>query len=155
MRFVFKYSNSICARFIEAIRANVLNGSAFQNMTKISINRELIEKALDETLAEVMISEQIPHDMAMRYLKDIVSRELNGLSLKDKEKQVLHRIGLVDGARGSDFKDFSFKTMQDFSSNYLTKLFKQNLLTKKQKGLAVTYSLRGIARLAYNYDLLS
>ena len=44
--------------------------------------------------------------------------------------------------------------MQDFSSNYLTKLYHQNLLTREQEGKAVKYRLRGIAQLSYTFGLL-
>ncbi|MFJ5236996.1 hypothetical protein ACIP86_09765 [Pseudomonas neuropathica] len=154
VRFVFKYSNSICAKFVERVRNSILTGVEFQPLRDKVENKKKFEELLDKSLVQHLINKQIPHKLAMKYLREIVARELEGLSLKPKEKAVLNNIGVVGGARGSDYKSFSFKTMQDFSSNYLTKLFKQNLLVKSQKGLAVTYNLRGVARLAYNCGLL-
>jgi len=44
--------------------------------------------------------------------------------------------------------------MADFSSNYLSKLHRQNLLLRKQQGKAVAYQLRGLSSLASEYKLL-
>jgi len=101
-----------------------------------------------------MIGSQIPDSQAAKYLKQIANTELGGLFLKPKEKSVLLGIGKAGKARASDFKSFSLRTMQDFSSNYLTKMYHQNLLIREQEGRAVNYRLRGIAQLCYSYGLL-
>ncbi len=45
------------------------------------------------------------------------------------------------------------KTMQDFSRNYLTRMFSMNLLHRRQAGRAVYYGLRGYAALAHQFGL--
>lgn len=149
MRFVFKYSNAICVKFVEDLRKRVL-----------TIQRETsnitggFEDALNSIIAEDMINNQIPHPIAIENLKKIVESELMGLFLKPKDMQVLRTIGDIGKARASDFKKFSFKTMQDFSGNYLTRFYQQNLLVREQEGRAVNYRLRGIALLSHSFGLL-
>jgi hypothetical protein len=112
------------------------------------------EEALNEIIAEDMINNQIPHTVAIENLQKIVASELQGLFLKPKDKQILRTIGELGGARASDFKKFSLKTMQDFSGNYLTRFYQQNLLVREQEGRAVNYRLRGIALLSHSFGLL-
>lgn len=154
MRFVFKYSNSICAKFVEGMRARVLESHAQKNPDSPSDSKKRFEQALDKVIGEMMIDDQIGHRAATQYLRTIVESELNGLFLKPKERAVLHGIGKAEKARASDFKSFSLKTMQEFSGNYLTKLYGQKLLTRQQEGRAVIYRLRGIAQLSYAFGLL-
>lgn len=80
---------------------------------------------------------------------------MKGYHLKPKELEVLEAIGKAGQVRASDFKGFPVRSMQDFSSNYLTKLHDQSLLTRKQEGRAVNYQLRGIARLSHAFGLLT
>lgn len=150
MRFVFKYSNAICVKFVSDLRKVVLEtrkseGKSFEGT---------FEEALNEVIASDMIENQISHLLAISHLKQIVGSELNGLFLRPKEKLILHAIGDAGKARASDYKDFSIKTMQDFSGNYLTKFYQQNLLVREQEGRAVNYRLRGIALLAHRFNLL-
>lgn len=151
MRFTFKYSNSICTKFVENLRSTVLEilRSSGQKVTRESLDRNLMER-----IGTHLISSQMPHDSAMGLLRQIVSSELNGLYLKHKEIDVLIKIGDNKRSRPSDYKEFGMKTMQDFSSNYLTKLFRQNLLTREQEGKAVYYKLRGIANISHTLGLL-
>ncbi|AMO74442.1 MULTISPECIES: ATP-binding protein [Pseudomonas] len=148
MRFVFKYSNSICTKFVEKIRQVVLE----KNKTA---NRRALNEYLDQAIGKQMINDQIDHSLCVSYLRQIVESEIKGLSLKPKEKIVLHQIGEKGKARPSEFKDFNFRTLQDFSSNYLTKLYGMNLLVREQEGKAVNYRLRGIARLGHSYGLFT
>lgn len=151
MRFVFKYSSSICIKFVEGMRNRVIEAMKMRNDKPV---RDSFSKALDVVIAEHMISAQIRHAEAIAYLQEIVSGELDGLFLKQKEKNVLAAIGKSGKARASDYKQFGIKTMQDFSSNYLTKLYHQNLLVREQEGRTVNYRLRGIARLSHGFGLL-
>jgi len=151
MRFVFKYSSSICIKFVEGMRNRVIELMKKQNDKPV---HDSFSKALDTVIAEHMISAQIRHAEAIAYLRGIVSAELDGLFLKQKEKNVLAAIGKAGKARASDYKQFGIKTMQDFSSNYLTKLYHQNLLVREQEGRTVNYRLRGIARLSHGFGLL-
>jgi hypothetical protein len=153
MRFVFKYSNSICAKFIEDMRSLVL-GDLILSKLQGKSQKEILYSAINKAIARSMIGSQISDSSAQRYLKQIVQRELDGLFLKPKERSVLHGIGIAGKARASDFKAFSLRTMQDFSSNYLTKMYHQNLLLREQEGRAVNYRLRGMAQLSYAYGLL-
>lgn len=155
MRFVFKYSNSICAKFVERMRANVLASHAEKNPNSPVASKKSFEQALDKIIGEMLIDDQIDHRLAINYLRTIVEGELKGLFLKPKEKAVLQGIGKAEKARASDFKSFSLKSMQEFSGNYLTKLYGQKLLTRQQEGRAVIYRLRGIAQLSFAFGLLA
>jgi hypothetical protein len=86
-------------------------------------------------------------------LKVIIRNDIDGLSLKPKEKEVLTLIGEKNGARAGNYKEYGLKTMQDFSGNYLSKMHRQNLLIRFQQGRAVIYKLRGVAALAAEYKL--
>lgn len=152
MRFVFKYSSSICIKFVEGMRNRVIELMKKKNDKPV---RDSFSKALDTVIAEHMISAQIRHAEAIAYLQGIVRAELDGLFLKQKEKTVLAAIGKAGKARASDYKEFGIKTMQDFSSNYLTKLYHQNLLVREQEGRTVNYRLRGVARLSHGFGLLA
>jgi hypothetical protein len=105
-------------------------------------------------IGEMLINSQLAHKDAASYLRKIVESELKGLYLNSKELAVLELIGKAGQARASDFKIFPVRSMQDFSSNYLTKLHRQNLLTRKQEGRTVNYRLRGIAQLSHSFGLL-
>lgn len=150
MRFVFKYSETVCIKFVEDMRNRVM---AIRK-AKGGLVTDTYKKALDSVLAEHMISAQIPQEEANQYLQSIILAELNGLYLKPKEKAVLAHIGKSGNARASDFKAYGIKTMQDFSSNYLTKFYHQHLLIREQEGRAVNYRLRGIARLSHSFGYL-
>lgn len=154
MRFVFKYSNSICAKHVETTRNNVMSIDSVRKMQSKPGFRDGFTKALNSAIAEQMINSHIPDRVADGYLRKIVANELAGYQLKPKEKEVLRIIGERGKARPSDWKEFSFKSMQDFSSNYLSKLYHQNLLVRKQEGRAVNYRLRGIAHIADSCGLL-
>ena len=114
----------------------------------------MFTKALSTAIAAQMINDQLPDAVATNHLKAIVQEELSGLFLKATERQVLNAIGKVGKARASDYKAFGLGSMQDFSSNYLSKLYRQNLLVRQQEGKAVNYRLRGVAQLAYQFGLL-
>ena len=154
VRFVFKYSNSICAKFVETVRSGVLQKPNIKQMQSSPQFKNAFEADLHAVIGDMFVDQQMPHKQATSQLKAIVEGELHGLFLKPKEKAVLEGIGKAGQARASDFKSFAFKSMQDFSSNYLSKFHAQNLLTRQQEGRAVTYRLRGIALLSHAFGLL-
>lgn len=154
MRFVFKYSNSICAKFVEKTRSSVLASPAMSGLQSKPDFKAQFDRALNSAIGNIMIGSQISQDLAIGHLRQIVEGELAGLFLKQKEKSVLNEIGKAGQASASDFKSFGLKSMQDFSSNYLSKLYNQNLLVRRQKGRTVNYHLRGIAQLSYTFGLL-
>lgn len=154
VRFVFKYSNSICAKIVEKVRSDVLQKPDMKNIQSNSKYKDIFEKALNASIGNMLVNAQIRHSDATSQLKAIVAGELHGLFLKPKEKAVLDGIGKEGQARASDFKKFSLKSMQDFSSNYLSKFYAQNLLTRQHEGRSVTYRLRGVALLSHTYELL-
>lgn len=143
IRFVFKYCNEICIRFVSGIRKKLLD-------MKIPIS----ESAIDKVIGETIVENQIPDALAENALKNIVKSEIDGLGLKHKEKKLLRDIGHKGSARSRDFKDFGFSSGQDFSSNYLTKLQSASLLVRSQEGRAAIYRLRGLAVLANHFSLL-
>lgn len=155
MRFVFKYSNSICSKFVENIRDGVLNSPAMKAKQGKPEFKKSFEAALNLAIGQMLVDSQMSHQQAASYLRKIVESELKGYYLKPKELAVLDAIGKAGQARASDFKNFPVRSMQDFSSNYLSKLHGQNLLTRKQEGRAVNYRLRGIAQLSHSFGLLS
>jgi Cdc6-like AAA superfamily ATPase len=144
IRFVFKYCNNICMALITEIRANLLK-------QKVGLSDAVVNKAL----GQMLVQNYIPDDVARRLLAQIVSEELQGLGLRPREKTLLLRIGEAGSARSKQFKEFGFKSAQDFSSNYLSRLQSLNLLVRKQEGKAALYSLRGLASLAMQLGLLS
>lgn len=154
VRFVFKYSNSICTKFVEKVRTGVLAQPKIKELHSHPALKKEFESTLSAEIGNMLINSQLPHKPAVNLLRTIVEGELNGLFLKPKEKSVLYGIGKAEHARASDFKNFSLRSMQDFSSNYLSKFYDQNLLTRQQEGRAVTYRLRGVALLSYTFGLL-
>jgi len=151
MRFVFKYSNSICTKYVESLRAAVTK--LLRKQGGGTTTRDAVSAGLDAAIGKHLVKSQIPHDTAMSILRDIVRREMDGLHLKDKEVAVLRRMGELGRARAKDFREFGIKTMQDFSSNYLTKMWHQKLLIREQEGRAVYYRLRGPSKLAHELGL--
>jgi len=155
MRFVFKYSNSICAKFVENVREGVLNTPAMKASQSKPQFKKIFEAALNVAIGQMLINSQMTHQQAASNLRKIVESELRGLYLNNKEIAVLEAIGKSGQARASEFKNFPVRSMQDFSSNYLTKLHRQSLLTRKQEGRAVNYRLRGIAQLCHSFGLFT
>lgn len=141
VRFVFKYSNSICAKFVEMLRTEVLRDPALTALQNQPEYKGKVESSLNKSISHLLLNSQLPHQLAESLLRSIVENELSGLQLKPKEKAVLQGIGKAGKARASDFKNFALSSMQDFSSNYLSKLYGQKLLTREQEGKAVNYRL--------------
>lgn len=154
MRFVFKYSNSICLKHVQDTRSEVFQLPNIKALQSKPGYREAFSRALNSAIAHQMINSHISDRKCDSYLRKIVESEVSGLQLKPKEKSVLNAIGDRQQARPSDFKEFGVKSMQDFSSNYLSKLYHQNLLARKQEGKAVNYRLRGVSYIAHSCGLL-
>ncbi|MFN9624591.1 MAG: hypothetical protein ACK587_17435 [Cyanobacteriota bacterium] len=133
LRFHPKYSNSVCVKLIESTGSSVLAKSVFSKPQGKAL-KESIHMAINRVIAESMIGQQIADHLAEVYLKQIDETDLNGLFLKPTERSVLQGIGKAGKARASDFKSYSLRTMQDFSSNYLAKVHYQNLLFREQEG---------------------
>ena len=144
IRFVFKYCSGICISFIQAMRKILAK-------TDKSYNEK--EDLYDTILGQNLIGNQIKDDKAIDYLKEIVTKEFIGFHLKQKDVEILAYIASNRQVRPKDYKSLGFKTMQDFSSNFLNRLASQNLLLRKQEGRAVKYELRGIAILANEFHL--
>ncbi len=139
IRFIFKYSNNICIKFVSMMRKNL-----------IKIN----DKSLNQIIGEYMVEEQLDDDFSLKILSFIIQDDINGLGLRSKDKSVLKKIGELNGARTRDYAEFGLKSGQDFSSNYLTRFYSANLLLRQQEGRSVNYLLRGIALLANEYGYL-
>lgn len=155
MRFVFKYSNNICAKFVENLRDGVLNTPDIKAAQGKPGFKKSFETALNLVIGQMLVNSQMTHQQAASHLRKIVETELKGFYLKPKEIAVLEAIGKAGQARASDYKSFPVRSMQDFSSNYLSKLHGLSLLTRKQEGRAVNYRLRGIAQLSHAFGLLA
>ncbi len=140
IRFIFKYCNTICINFVRDIRRQVQKGDA-----------SIPVSAISRSIGSYMIKNQINESMANEILKAIIRTEINGIQLRPKDKKVLQLIHEKTHARPKDFKDFGFKSIQDFYSNYLSKLYSQNLLVREQEGKAVKYRLRGLPALAAEF----
>jgi hypothetical protein len=144
IRFVFKYCGSICSKFIAMMRIGLAKYKDQWGGAEV----------LDIVIGKNMVDNQISEVLANSYLVEIVKTELNGFNLKTKEKELLKSIGAKGSVRAKDFKELGFSSMQELSSNYLSKLYTQHLLNRKQEGRAVLYSLRGISSLASEFGLL-
>jgi len=146
IRFVFKYCQQICISFIQDLRKLVIASEEHEY--------EDDPDAWDKAIGRYLVNNQIKDAKSSSILREIVEKEFNGYNLQPKEKKVLSLIGEKGETRAKEHKDFSIKTMQDFSSNYLNKMHKQHLLLRKQEGRAVLYRLRGISLLAKEFGLL-
>ncbi len=142
IRFVFRYSNTICIKFVEQVRDIALRPGF---MSEVQLN---------EILGNAMTAGVLKEKDANSLLRDTVIDEFKGLGLKPKDKQILRKIGQKGRARPKDFKDYGLGSIQDFSSNYLSRFHKFNFLVREQEGKAAIYRLRGLARLADEYNLL-
>ncbi|MGB2870131.1 MAG: hypothetical protein WBD36_16910 [Bacteroidota bacterium] len=143
LRFVLKYSESICLRVVQSARTRLVESDP-----------KLDPSQVNSAMGTVLSRGIIPASIAQHWLKVIVKEEIKGLFLKPKEVQVLKSIAKTKGTRPRDYRKHSIKTMQDFSGNYLSKLHKQHLLVRHQEGRSVFYRLGGIAAIAAEYDLL-
>jgi hypothetical protein len=144
IRFVLKTSDALVRKTISDVRKDAVDIIG-------GVSSGLRAKFLD-ILGKRLVEGQIPDAMARRSLRELTYVTLRDLRLRKKEIGVLHLI--ADGeARASDHARFKVKTMQDFSANYLTKMFRAGLLHRRQHGRAVYYSLRGFAALAHEFKL--
>jgi hypothetical protein len=151
IRFVFNYASKICLDFVSDTRIAVLRKISEMQSPVPAISSEIVATAIGAH----MVNQQIPSVLATGNLRKAVSNEINGLGLRPKELAVLDAIGRNQTATQSDFKAYGIGSGQDFSSNYLSKFYKQHLLAKKQEGRRVHYTLRGIAAIASEFGLLS
>ena len=143
IRFVFKYCSEICIAFAQSVR---------KDLDKLNTNSKV---DWEKHIGDHMVNNEFKDTMSNIYLKMIVKKEVDGLNLRPKEKDILHKIGELKEARSKDHKEFGVKTMQDFSSNYLIRFASQGLLLKRQQGRGVHYELRGLALLAKEFELLN
>ena len=143
IRFVFNYCSEICLKFVQNIRISL--HKKFAKLNDIS--------TWNDSIGEFMINNQITDAIAGGCLKEIVEKEFSQLNLKEKDKDILAKIGLIHQARPKDFKNFNINSMQDFS-NYLNRFANQGLLLRRQEGRAILYELRGLSKLANEFGLL-
>lgn len=148
IRFVFKYANSICIRYVEDMRNRVL---ALLQTAKspLKITRNDVAKRLMERIIESPLSDLV----ADQWLKQLCKDEIARSSLTPKEISVLQKIGQNGSARGKDHAAFGVKSNQQFSS-LLVPLRKRQFLASQQQGTGVIYTLRGLAAVSYTYGLL-
>jgi len=149
IRFVLKTSDALVRRIVTDIR---VQASEMASPKKGGGVNKQLESLFMEILTEQLIEGQLPDAVVEMSLRELTYRALHDLRLRRKEIEVLRDIG-GDEARASDHEKFRVKSMQDFSSNYLTRLFKSNLLHRRQAGRAVYYSLRGFAALAHQFGI--
>jgi len=145
IRFVFKYSSAICARFVEFVRKTI---------TRAGFPKKVLGASFDTHIAKNLINKQIPENIARDHLKSVVEDEVKQLLLKPKDRSVLRQLYKEREARSSDHQKFGVKSPQAFSSNYLSPFFAKYLLSRRQQGAAVYYSLRGVTALAAHYGVL-
>jgi hypothetical protein len=145
-RFVFKYGSDVCTAFVTRIRQQMLKGTTH-------ISATILEEAAN-LIASSLVNSQIPEGKALTLLQEVVARDFDGLHLKPKEKKILELIAENGEVRAKDFEKYPVKSMQELSSNYLSRFHSQHLLARRQEGRAVYYSLRGIARMAAELGLL-
>lgn len=144
IRFVFKYCNTICLEVVAGLRQELIK-------RKVALN----DAAVNEAIGKLLVGHQIPDELALGVLGEVVKREITGLGLRPKDKLLLRSIGEKGSARSRDFKEFGFSSGQDFSSNYLTRLESLGVLVRSQQGRASIYKLRGLSILANEFGLLA
>jgi hypothetical protein len=107
-------------------------------------------------MGKFIIKNQVNIEYSNNSLKSLIKEDFNGLHLTPTEKQVLKKIGKEGKVKSSDYKEyipFGISNMQQFISNYLTKLHDQQLLFRRQEGKSITYELRGISIFSLEYGL--
>lgn len=144
IRFVFRYSHEVCTKFVESVRKILIK----------SQKDEGFYKRVADRVAETLINSQIPAKEANALLEAIVTQEFNGLNLKPRDKKVLRTFAEKKEARPKDYASFGCNSVQDFYSNYISKLHSQHLLARRQQGNAVFYRLRGIPVMAFELGLM-
>lgn len=149
IRFVLNTSDGLIRKIVATVRQEAMK--RFSGILSPSTSKE-IAATFDKLLGKKLIERQIADVISRSTLQQMTAEHMRDLRLKKKELDVLKQIGSGE-ARGSDNKVFGIKTMQDFSGNYLTKMFGQSLLHRRQAGRAVYYGLRGYAALAHQFGL--
>ncbi|MCH8271395.1 MAG: hypothetical protein IH985_09340 [Planctomycetes bacterium] len=148
IRFVLKTSNDVCTRFVSRIRQSVA-----EQMPE-SAGDEVVQKA-QQSVASYLVNQQIDESSAEAVLRELASEHLNGFNFNSREKTVLSTIFAKGEARPKDFRDYPVPSMQDFSSNYLSRFHRMYLLARRQEGRAVFYRLRGMVLLGAELGLLN
>lgn len=145
IRFVLKTSDALIRRVIANFRKDVAK-----------IVKDVPETGFEDKFVDILskrlVEGQVPDKYIKACLRDLTFESLRDLRLRKSELAVLQAIGEGE-ARAKDHARFRVGTMQDFSANYLTKMFRSGLLHRRQAGRAVYYSLRGFAALAHEYGL--
>lgn len=146
IRFVFNYCHDICINLVQTVRKKL-----------VAEKEQYSDEVFNRLMGNFLIKTQVADTFSNACLKSIITQEFNGLYLSSKEKLVLKKIGELNKVKPSEytlFSAFGIKTMQLFTTNYLTKFHEQYLLQKRQEGKILTYELRGIAVFALEYQLL-
>lgn len=142
IRFVFKYGSTICAEFVKGLRLS---------MAKEQKAPDASTDVLDKLIGKTMVQSQIPDPIANNLLRVVVEREVVGMGLSAKDMDVLNAIGELGIVSAKHAVDLGFKSMQEFVTNYLTRMHKANLLNKHESGQVTYYRLRGIAKLGAEF----
>jgi len=148
IRMVLKLADDLVRRIVASFRASVA-----EQLPEATSSSEFSER-FDQVLGEALASGALPDALVETHVRNMIEEQLGALSLRPKEPKFLNMLGAEGEARAKDHNEYKVKSMQDFSSNYLSKLFKMNLLHRRQAGRAVYYRLRGLPALAHSYGLL-
>jgi len=154
IRYVFQKCNDICREFVAAQKMEVQRALGISDIELSDEDRSEIEREIQLLIGKKMTRNQIPSTVCRGLLRKIIKHEFDGHQLRQADKAVLKKIGDRGSARQRDYKEFGKKSGQDFSQNFLGKLFDRGLLSRSHEGAAVSYSLRGTAVLARDYGLL-
>jgi len=152
IRYIFQKSQQICASIVNDFMERAISIQPMQSGGLANIGLNAID--FRELLGDILASGVIDDKTAFAHLAGIVSKELENLKLSNKDREILKKIGVRGSARSNEYAEFGLNSGQNFSSNYLIKLHNMKLLFQAREGKAVVYSLRGLAKLARDYDLL-
>jgi hypothetical protein len=145
IRFVFKYSQAICTKFVQALRQQIMKGNPGEDLYG----------RIAATIARLLINNQIPAARAEELLKEIAVQDFSGLNLRPQEKEFLRRLADKGHASPNEYKEFGFETQREFETDCMTRMHAKHLLERRQQEGADYYRLRGVVLLAHEFGLLA
>ncbi|MBK1828485.1 ATP-binding protein [Haloferula rosea] len=153
MRFVFKYSDTVCTKFVERMRIEAIKRLASEGK---GTTREMLAEELNNSIGTDLVENQIDQDMAFKILGDVAELEVQGFRLEDQLIRLLEAVGKCGEILPADYERVGAESA-DWLEAKLSDLSRRNLVFCKepeQEGGSIRFSLRGVVKIAFQLSRL-
>jgi hypothetical protein len=149
VRFVLDTADKLVQKIVKNVRTD-----AMQRMPAKAASHEVLERVMTEALKAKLIDNQIPDELALRILKEMVQEAMSALRKTPDGAARLQTIGNGSITK-NDHARFGFASPDEFLATFLETLRLQGLLGRQAGATMHSYRLKGFAWLANDFGMLS